>query len=39
MIFLELAVIVGFDRPFSGAIKVRPNALAAVLAEYGLSRQ
>jgi hypothetical protein len=39
MIFLELTVIVGLDRPFSGAIKVGPNALAAVLAEYGHSPQ
>jgi hypothetical protein len=36
MIFLELAIIVGIDRPFSGAIKVGPNALAAVLADYEL---
>jgi hypothetical protein len=39
MIFLELEVIVGIDRPFSGAIKVGPNALAVVLAEYGHSPQ
>jgi hypothetical protein len=36
MIFSELSVVVGIDRPFSGSIKVGPNALAAVLAEYGL---
>ena len=36
MIFSELLVIVGIDRPFSGAVRVRPNALAAVLAEYEL---
>jgi hypothetical protein len=37
MIFSELLVIVGIDRPFSGAVKVGPNALAAVLAERRLS--
>jgi len=36
MIFSELLVVVGIDRPFSGAVKVGPNALAAVLADYGL---
>jgi hypothetical protein len=36
MIFSELLVVVGIDRPFSGSIKVEPNALAAVLAEYRL---
>jgi hypothetical protein len=39
MIFSELLVIVGIDRPFSGAIKVGPNALAAVIAEHRLSPQ
>jgi hypothetical protein len=39
MIFSELLVIVGIDRPFSGAVKVGPNALAAVLAEHRLSPQ
>jgi hypothetical protein len=39
MIFFELLVVVGIDRPFSGAVKVGPNALAAVLAEYRLSPQ
>jgi hypothetical protein len=33
LIFSELLVIVGIDRPFSGAVKVEPNALAAVLAD------
>jgi hypothetical protein len=37
MIFSELLVIVGIDRPFSGAVKIEPNALAAVLAEHRLS--
>jgi hypothetical protein len=33
VIFSELLIIVVIDRPFSGAVKVGPNALAAVLAE------
>jgi hypothetical protein len=33
LIFSELLVIVGIDRPFSGAVKVEPNALAAVLTD------
>jgi predicted benzoate:H+ symporter BenE len=33
LIFSELVVIVGIDRPFSGAVKVAPNPLAAVLAD------
>jgi hypothetical protein len=37
MIFSELLVVVGIDRPFSGAVKIEPNALAAVLAEHRLS--
>jgi hypothetical protein len=36
LIFSELLVVVGIDRPFSGTIKVGPNALAAVLAEHRL---
>src|SRR5215472_11856330 len=33
LILSELLIIVGLDRPFSGAIKIAPNALAAVLAD------
>jgi hypothetical protein len=33
LICSELLVIVGIDRPFSGAVKVGPNVLAAVLAD------
>jgi hypothetical protein len=33
LILSELLVIVGIDRPFSGAVKIEPNALAAVLAD------
>jgi Protein of unknown function (DUF4239) len=33
LIFSELVVIVGIDRPFSGAVTVGPNPLAAVLAD------
>jgi hypothetical protein len=33
MIFSELLIIVVIDWPFSGPVKVEPNALAAVLAE------
>jgi hypothetical protein len=33
LIFSELLIIVGIDRPFSGAVKLGPNALAAVLAD------
>jgi hypothetical protein len=39
MILSELLVIVGIDRPFSGAVKVGPNALAAVVADHRLSPQ
>lgn len=39
MIFSELLVVVGIDRPFSGAVKVEPNALAAVLADIKVSAQ
>lgn len=37
LIFSELLVIVAIDRPFTGSVKVGPNALAAVLAEYRVS--
>jgi hypothetical protein len=37
LIFSELLVVVGIDRPFSGAVKVGPDALAAELADYRLS--
>jgi len=33
LIFSELLIIVGIDRPFSGAVKVEPRALAFVLAD------
>jgi len=33
LIFSELLIIVAIDRPFSGAVKLGPNALAAVLAD------
>ncbi|MGB8631558.1 MAG: hypothetical protein WCD69_19610 [Xanthobacteraceae bacterium] len=39
MIFSELLVVAGIDRPFSGTVKVGPNALATVLADYRLSPQ
>lgn len=32
VIFSELLIIIAIDRPFTGAVKVEPNALAAVLA-------
>ncbi len=37
LIFSELLVIVGIDRPFSGSVKIGPNALGAVLAEHRVS--
>jgi len=33
LILSELLIIVGIDRPFSGAVKIEPSALAAVLAD------
>jgi hypothetical protein len=33
LILSELLIIIGMDRPFSGAIKIGPTALAAVLAD------
>ena len=33
LILSELLIIVGIDRPFSGAVKIGPNALVAVLAD------
>jgi glutaredoxin-related protein len=33
LILSELLIIVGIDRPFSGPVKIGPNALAAVLAD------
>jgi Protein of unknown function (DUF4239) len=35
MIFSELLIIVAIDRPFTGAVKVEPVALATVLADFG----
>jgi hypothetical protein len=37
LIFSELLVIVAIDRPFSGAVKVHPTALAEVLADFETS--
>jgi hypothetical protein len=37
LIFSELLVIICIDRPFSGAVKVEPNALAAVLTDIEVS--
>jgi hypothetical protein len=34
LIFSELLIIIAIDRPFTGAVKVGPNALAAVLADF-----
>ena len=33
VIFSELLIIIAIDRPFTGTVKVEPNALAAVLAD------
>ena len=33
LILSELLIIISIDRPFSGAVKIGPNALAAVLAD------
>jgi len=33
LIFSELLIIIAIDRPSTGAVKVEPNALAAVLAD------
>jgi hypothetical protein len=35
MIFAGLLVIVAIDRPFSGAVKVEPEAISRVLADFG----
>jgi hypothetical protein len=35
LIFSELLIIVAIDRPFTGTVKVRPEALAAVLQDFG----
>jgi len=34
LIFSELQIIIAIDRPFTGAVKVGPNALAEVLADF-----
>lgn len=34
LIFSELLVVVAIDRPFSGAVRVHPTALAEVLADF-----
>jgi hypothetical protein len=33
LIFSELLVVVAIDRPFTGSVRVHPNALADVLAD------
>ncbi|MFY9838584.1 MAG: DUF4239 domain-containing protein [Xanthobacteraceae bacterium] len=33
LIFSELLIVIAIDRPFTGTVKVEPNALAAVLAD------
>jgi hypothetical protein len=33
LIFSELLIIIAIDRPFTGAVKVEPSALAAVLGD------
>jgi Na+/proline symporter len=33
LIFSELLVVIAIDRPFTGAVKVHPTALAEVLAD------
>jgi hypothetical protein len=35
LIFSELLIVVAIDRPFTGTVKVEPNALADVLADFG----
>ena len=35
LIFSGLLIIVAIDRPFSGTVKVHPEALAYVLADFG----
>jgi hypothetical protein len=35
LISSELLIIIAIDRPFTGSVKVGPNALAAVLADIG----
>jgi hypothetical protein len=35
LIFSELLIIVAIDRPFTGTVKVSPNALQEVLADFG----
>jgi hypothetical protein len=34
LIFSELLIVVAIDRPFAGSVKVQPNALAHVLADF-----
>jgi hypothetical protein len=33
LIFSELLILIGMNHPFAGAVKVRPEALSAVLEE------
>ena len=34
LVFSELLIIVAIDRPFSGTVKVEPDALERVLADF-----
>ena len=38
LIFSELLVLIAVDRPFTGAVKVHPTALAEVLADLQAQR-
>ena len=35
LIFAGLLTVVAIDHPFAGSVKVRPDALAAVIADFG----
>ena len=35
LIFSGLLIIIVIDKPFAGVVKVQPDALAKVLAEFG----
>jgi len=39
LIFSGLLVIVSIDHPFAGAVKVQPEALSAVLEDFGPAAQ
>ena len=38
LIFSGLLIIVAIDRPFAGTVRVQPEALADVLADFGEAR-